>query len=162
MPPPGAECLFWDQVDRATQGQAARTGEERDSSLIRRARLRASTAQLAAASEQNRGLAQHHGHATVQATGRPATQGELDPPPWFHDGIDASHGTPIPPGSFELDCEALVAAAGVQVRTPPRPACAPPSLNPGSAFGAPREIWNIGEASPALVQNHDTPPENGS
>lgn len=45
--------------------------------------------------------------------------------------------------------------------------CVPPSLNPippGAAFGrslAPREIWNIGEASPAHVQNHGTPPENG-
>lgn len=42
------------------------------------------------------------------------------------------------------------------MRTPLRPACAPPSLDPGSVFGAPREIWNIGEASPALVQNHGT------
>lgn len=35
----------------------------------------------AAVAKQGQHPAQHHGHATVQATGRPATQGELDPPP---------------------------------------------------------------------------------
>lgn len=113
----------------------------------------------------------------MQATGRPATQGELDPPPlvprrhrrlsWHaRTSLQAQsqqRRVPVPRLGGMAYRPAAASSSTTKYCTQQQQAskyvvlrCAPPSLDPGSVFGAPREIWNIGEASPALVQNHGT------